>query len=118
MTAKILCKKVDFNTQAFYAELAGKKYFLFNRAYSSACREFFKNGYYLTDNVSPRKACGDVKIVLDKIPSQIRYIEKEYGVEMYEKTKRKAIQGLKRSKIKTLNFLTQKQCLECVSDLY
>ena len=62
MQATVFCKTTAKATQSFFVKVGGRDYFLHSTA---------------------------VKKTLDKIPSYIRYIEKEYDVAIYEKTKKK-----------------------------
>lgn len=112
MKTKIICKKVNFDTQAFYAVVDGKEYFLFEQAYKSSVREFFKYGYYLTDSLDYSKLNNEaVMRTLNKIPSYIKYIENEFGIACYEKTKRKQEKINKKFKVKRINYLTQRECM-------
>ena len=112
MKTKIICEKVNFDTQAFYAVVNGKEYFLFEQAYKSSVREFFKHGYYLTDNLDYSKLNNEaVRRTLSKIPSYVKYIENEFGIACYEKTKRKQEKFTKKFKLKNINFLTQRECM-------
>ena len=112
MKTKIICTKVDFETQAFYAVVGKKKYFLFEQEYSNSVREFFKNGYYL-DNVDYSKIHSSaVKHTLEKLPNYIKYIENEFNVEIYNKTRRKN-QGYSAKRIlKHINYYTAREVLE------
>ena len=97
MQAKVFCKTVAKGRQAFYLNANGKDYFLFEQDFRRSNKEFFKNGYYLTDRVDYTRVRSEAtRRTLEKLPSYIRYIEFEYGISIYEKTKRKE----KREKIK------------------
>ena len=97
MQAKVYCKTVAKGRQAFYVNANGKEYFLFEQDFRASNKEFFKKGYYLTDKVDYTRVRSEAtRRTLEKLPSYIRYIESEYGVSIYEKTKRKE----KREKIK------------------
>ncbi len=97
MQAKVYCKTVAKGRQAFYVNANGKEYFLFEQDFRASNKEFFRNGVgvHAINNYSSVHSTA-VKKTLDKLPSYIRYIEKEYDVAIYEKTKRKE----KREKIK------------------
>ena len=97
MKARIFCKATNKNEQSFYMKANGKEYFLFEQDFRASNKEFFKKGYYLTDKVDYTRVRSEAtRRTLEKLPSYIRYIESEYGVSIYEKTKRKE----KREKIK------------------
>ena len=113
MKTKIICKKVNFDTQAFYAVVGGKEYFLFEQAYKSSVREFFKYGYYLTDNIDYSKLNNEAVLrTFNKIPSYIKYIESEFGIACYEKTKRKQGKLNRKFGIRCINYLTQRECID------
>ena len=88
MKAKVFCKTVDKGVQAFYVKVDGKDYFLFRQDFRKSVKEFFQfgvnvnviNNYSLAHSVAVRKT-------LDKLPTYLHYIEKEYDVYIYEKTK-------------------------------
>ena len=112
MKSKIICKKVNFDTQAFYVVVDGKNYFLFEQAYKSSVREFFKYGYYLSDTLDYSKLNNEaIRRTLSKIPSYVKYVENEFGIACYEKTKRKKEKLNRKLKLKNINFLTQRECM-------
>jgi hypothetical protein len=88
MQAKVYCKTVAKGRQAFYLNANGKDYFLFEQDFRKSNKEFFVKGYYLTDKVDYTKVKStSVRKTLNKLPSFIRYIESEFGVSIYNKTK-------------------------------
>lgn len=87
MQAKIFCRTVAKGKQSFYVTVEGKRYFLFTQGYRVSNKEFFQNGVSVSQiNHYGNVHSTAVKKTLDKLPSYIRYIEKEYGVAIYEKT--------------------------------
>ena len=90
MQAKVYCKTVAKGIQAFYVNANGKEYFLFEQDYRVSNKEFFRHGYYITDKVDYSKVTSTaVRKTLKKLPSYVKYVEKEYGISIYEKTKLK-----------------------------
>ena len=88
MKAKIICKTEEKDKLYFYAVINSKEYFLFTQSYKRSVKQFFKNGVSvngINDYSSAHSTC--VRRVLDKLPSYLHYIEKEYSVEIYNKTK-------------------------------
>ena len=80
-----------------FAQENGVRHIICNGKWLIDNKEFFKKGYYLTDRVDYTRVRSEAtRRTLEKLPSYIRYIESEYGVSIYEKTKRKE----KREKIK------------------
>ena len=90
MKTKNYCRKVKKGRQAFFMNANGKEYFLFEQDFIISNKEFFKNGYYLTDKVDFSKTKSKaVKNTSSKIPSYIKYIKTKYGIAIYEKTKKR-----------------------------
>lgn len=90
MQAMIYCKTESQGVHGFYVRVGGKDYFLFRQNYYRSNRDYFKNGIdstKITDFSKTRST--SVKKTLEKLPTYIRYIEKEYDLQIYEKTKMK-----------------------------
>lgn len=68
----------------------GQTYYLFRQDYRKGVQEYFKKGVLMNDALNYSKAHRDFAIerTMEKLPSHIRYIEKEYGVELLEQTKK------------------------------
>lgn len=89
MQAKIFCKTVAKGKQSFYVTVEGKRYYLFTQDYRASNKEFFQNGVCISEiNNFGGVHSTAVKKTLDKLPSYIRYIEIEFGVAIFEKTKK------------------------------
>lgn len=75
-------------TLYFYAVVGGSEYFLFTQDFRKTLKDYFSNGVNVdkTGNYSSAHSVV-VRRVLDKLPSYLRYVEKEFGVDIYEKTK-------------------------------
>lgn len=87
MQAKIFCKTIAKGKQSFYVTVNEKRYFLFTQDYRISNKEFFRNGVGVSDLGKFSSAHStSVRKTLDKLPFYIRYVEKEYGVAIYEKT--------------------------------
>ena len=88
MKTTVYCKTVAKDTLGFFAKIGNKEYFLFNQAYRRSLKDFFYNGATVDDiNHYASVHSSAVRRTLDKLPSYIRYIEKEYSVAIYDKTK-------------------------------
>ncbi len=101
MQSKIFCKTVAKGKQSFYIAVGGKTYFLFQQAYRVSNKEFFQQGVRVDEiNKYAGVHSAAVRKTLDKLPTYIRYVEKEYGIAIYNKTKdtqlRKKQKGHKR----------------------
>ena len=88
MQATVFCKTTAKATQSFFVKVGGRDYFLFQQDFRKSNKEFFRNGVgvHAINNYSGVHSTA-VKKTLDKLPSYIRYIEKEYDVAIYEKQK-------------------------------
>ena len=97
MNAKIICKTVEKGQQAFFVKAEGKEYFLFQQDFRKSVKDFFQNGVNVNgvnDYSSAHSTA--VRKTLDKLPTYLHYIEKEYGIEIYKKTKEsKSLKKLK-----------------------
>lgn len=106
MQAKIYCRTVAKGKQSFYVTVNGKRYFLFMQDYRVSNKAFFQNGVCISElNNYGNVHSTAVKKTLDKLPSYIRYIEKEYGVAIYEKTQRAQKLQKKQREYKREKFL-------------
>ena len=63
--------------------------FLFSQAYHVSNKEFFRNGVSV-DRVNDYSGVHSTSVrkTMDKLPSYIRFVEKEYGVAIYDKTRK------------------------------
>lgn len=88
MQAKIFCRTVAKGKQSFYMTVNGQKYFLFTQDYRVSNKEYFQNGVSISEinNYSGVHSTA-VRKTLDKLPSYIKYIEKEYEIAVFKKTK-------------------------------
>ena len=89
MKTKIICKELRRGELTFYAIVDGKEYFLFHQEFKKTVYDYFRTGVSvsLVNNYSIAHS-HTVRKLLDKLPAFLHYIEKEYGVEIYEKTKK------------------------------
>ena len=88
--AKIYCRHNHSNLDFFIAD-RGKEYFLFTQKWHRGIEEYFKHGVALDRAINHSKSRSDRMIhkVKSKLPMQIRYIEKEYGIAFLEQSKRR-----------------------------
>lgn len=87
---KTFCKTTSKGVQSFYLSVNNKDYFLFSQAYRVTVREHFRYGLSINECLDYRqtKSCA-VRRTLDKLKVYIPYVEKEYGVAVFNKTKNK-----------------------------
>ena len=79
-------------TLRFYLYAEGEKYYLFSQDYRKGVADYFKYGLRLDDVHDFSRCHNDSSIirVLTKLPSYIKYIEKEYGITVLRQTQKKA----------------------------
>ena len=89
MKAMIYCETIEHGVHSFYLVSGGREYFLFNQNYRKGVQEYFNNGVYLDRAMNYSKAHNDSALVrtMTKLPMYIKYIEKEYEIEVFEQTK-------------------------------
>lgn len=89
-TKLVVDKKLHFFLQA-----NNKVYFLFAQSFTEELYNAFKNGVTLDKalDYSTAKRNKSVMRVIDKIPSHIRYIEQEYGIQVFRKSAKKKDNG-------------------------
>ena len=87
MKTKIICREVKSGTLSFYVKADGKEYFLFQQEFKKSVYDYFVNGISVSLASDYSMAHSHtVRKTLDKLPTYLHFIEKEYGVEIYEKT--------------------------------
>lgn len=86
----VFCRTTAKGIQTFYVKANNIEYFLFSQAFRSSVKKHFENGVSLRDcsNYSSSKSFS-VRKTLDKLKVYLPYVEKEYGIALYEKTKKK-----------------------------
>lgn len=91
MKATIYCEPTSKGVHSFYLIASGTEYYLFSQDYRKGVHEYFGKGVRIDKATDFSKSRRDAAIMrtMTKIPMYIRYVEKEYGVEVLERTKRK-----------------------------
>lgn len=88
--AVVFCVEETRGNHDFYVKVDGEVYFLFRQPWKAGVNEVFKNGVRLDKqlkSVSKKHDYGIMK-TLEKLPSHIKYIEKEYDIAILERTKK------------------------------
>lgn len=92
-TAKIYCIGAADHSgnQDFYMIFGNQEYFLFRQPYRKGVKEYFGNPIDLNRALKNNwnKLDNAVLRTVDKLPQYIRYIEKEYGIAVLERTKKR-----------------------------
>ena len=83
----IYCIETNRGSLNFFIEQNNKDYFLFSQKYNEVVDKCFKNGISLPELLSIKKTRYNQSLMhtISKIPSHIKYIEKEYQVSIYDK---------------------------------
>ena len=91
MKTKIYCTVSSKGTHSFYLEQDGKRYFLFNQNYRKSVHRYFQYGASLEEATNFNRTHGDGALAntMEKLPAYIKYIEKEYQIAVFEKTREK-----------------------------
>lgn len=91
MKTMIYCKPTQQGVHSFYLVTGGEEYFLFSQNSRKGVQEYFSRGVTIDDSMKFAKTKNDSAIIrtMTKLPMYIRYIEKEYEIEVYEQTKRR-----------------------------
>lgn len=92
--AQVFCrfpKRENSEGIDFYLQFDGETYFLFNQRYRSNIPMFFESGMPLEMalKMPKKKAPVVIKNICEKLPTYIRYIEKEYEIAVLDKTMKK-----------------------------
>ncbi len=91
MKEKIICKPTKKGVQTFYLIIGNESYYLFAQAYRKGVAKFYRNGVWLDKAMKHSKAHNDTAIMkaMDKIPKYVRYLEKEYDMEILMRTRKR-----------------------------
>ena len=91
MSARIFCRTTAKGVSSFYVSVDGETLFLFSQNYHSGVRHYFRGPISVTRAIDFSCAKGNKALLrtMEKLPAYIRYVEREYGVEVLKQTKRK-----------------------------
>jgi len=100
MRSVVFCETTAKAVQSFYISVGGKRYYLFSQDFRKSNKRFFSRGVEL-DTIGTYKNVHSTSVrkTLDKLPIYIKYIEKEYGVEILESTRKKTEKRAERKKL-------------------
>lgn len=87
---KVFCRTTSKGIQSFYIKVENCEYFLFAQSYRVSVKEHFRAGISINEcmNYASSRSVA-VRKTLDKLKVYIPYIEKEFGIAVYNKTKDK-----------------------------
>lgn len=88
MRCTIICRPTDTGMHSFYLTTGNASYFLFSQHFRCGVNRYFSDGVRLDEAMDFSRAKGDSAIIrtMEKLPSHIRYIEREYDIEILRKT--------------------------------
>lgn len=91
MMTTIYCEQTERGVHSFFMVNDGYEYYLFSQNYRKGVQEYYSRGVSLNESINYSRAHKDSAIehTMSKIPMYVKYIEKEYGIEVLEKTKKK-----------------------------
>ena len=91
MKNTIYCKTTAKGISTFYLKTENGEYFLFNQNYRRGVNDYYKNGVSLDNATDYTKSKFDASIIrtMSKIFMYVKYVEKEYDVEILKQTIKK-----------------------------
>ena len=91
MKATIFCETTAKGIHTFYLSTNGQRYYLFNQDYRKGVQEYFGRGVSINEAMNYSRSHHDRALVrtMSKIPMYIKYIEKEYAIEVFEQTQKR-----------------------------
>lgn len=87
----IYCEPTEQGVHSFFLVTEGQEYYLFSQNYRKGVHAYYSKGVSLVEAINYSKTHNDNALIrtMSKLPMYIKYIEKEYGIEVLERTKRK-----------------------------
>ena len=91
MKTVIYCEPIEKGVHSFYMLHEGEKYYLFSQKYRRGVHNYYSKGVLMNEALSYSRAHKDGAIIrtMEKLPMYIKYLEKEFSIEVLEKSKRK-----------------------------
>ena len=91
MKTVIYCEPIEKGIHSFYLIHEGEKYLLFTQKYRKGVNDYYRKGVSMNEALNCSRAHKDGAILrtMEKLPVYIKYLEKEFSIEVLEKTKRK-----------------------------
>lgn len=86
--AKIICEHIAPEALTFYLKVGVDKYYLFNQPYRKVIENYYSAGKIISDAIDASKAKYSEAVlrVMRKLPSHIKYIEKEYDISVMNRS--------------------------------
>ena len=91
MATLIYCKTTEKGLLSFYVKAYGETHFLFSQKYRRGVSSYYKNGVSVSTAIDCSRAKYDFALLhtMQKLPSYIRYVEREYSLDILRKTAQK-----------------------------
>ena len=91
MKTTIYCKPTAKGIHSFYLLFGKEEFYLFSQAYRKGVEEYYGKGVRIDESMKYSRAHNDSAITrtMGKIPMYVKYVEKEYDIEVLEQTKKR-----------------------------
>ena len=91
MRAMVWCEATGMGEHTFYLSADGKRYYLFRQNYRKGVAAYYRNGVSLCEAVNFGKSKRNSALIktMQKLPSYLKYVEKEYGIQVLKQTIKK-----------------------------
>lgn len=93
MKTKIYCVPTEKGVLSLYLQNGSERLFLFHQPYRKGVAKYFSQGAVLEDAIDYSKAHGDTSLIhtMEKLPLYIKYLENKYGMEVFDKKRKKMV---------------------------
>lgn len=91
MKTYIYCQNKEHGIHTFYIKVEGQTYLLFRQTYHKGVDNYFNTGVSVNEAIDHAKGRHDhaLQKTITKMPAYIRYIEREYSLEVMEQTQKR-----------------------------
>ncbi len=92
MKTTIYCKTTDKGVHSFYLAQGREEYFLFHQNFRRGVKEYFGRGVSINEAFDFGRSHHNTSLIhtMEKLPAYIKYVEKEYGIEVLKQTAKKS----------------------------
>lgn len=91
----VSCSEKNEGSLDFTLHYSGRDYFLFREKYTVSAYNYYGTGVSLDTALDYSRSKKNIRVLktMEKLPACIRYIEKEYDIEVLDKTKKSGRTG-------------------------
>ncbi len=91
MRNMIYCEPTARGVHSFFLVANGQEYYLFSQGYRKGVHAYYSRGVPFSEAVNYSKTHSDSALIrtMSKLPMYIKYVEREYGIEVLERTKKR-----------------------------